>query len=240
MEPNTTLIAARLSARMSQDDLAEALRTAGAPGACKRQVQRWEAGEVRAPWPSSARALERVFRAPVELLGFPGPTARGRAVPDGRGGHDVTMTGPEPARAPARAAGGEWSGIWESSYEYYSSSRGQMCASTPHHVLVLQYGDTLTVRSLPGCPSLITMDLTADGSVVTGTWSERTDPDGYYSGARYHGAIQMMVDPTGRRMSGKWLGFGRALEINSGPWDLTWRARSTTRATINQYSGTRG
>jgi len=234
MGRNNILIAARLARRLSQDDLAQLLRAHGAPGASKRQVQRWERGLVDAPWPSSARALEQVFGVPIEQLGFTGPGPRGHAVPDGRGGHDVTMAAADAAEALRHPAGGEWSGIWESRYEYYSSSRARMCASDAHRLLVLQHGRELTVRSLPG-PSLITMTLVADGQVVTGTWQERTDPDGYYAGALYHGAIQMLVDPTGRRMSGKWLGFGRAMEINSGPWDLTWRDGSTSRAAIDRW-----
>lgn len=70
--------------------------------------------------------------------------------------------------------------------------------------------DRLTVRSLPGsAASSLSMDLTADGAVVTGTWVEQTDHAGYYRGARYHGAIQLPVEPTGRRMAGN--GSGSAI-----------------------------
>jgi hypothetical protein len=63
--------------------------------------------------------------------------------------------------------------------------------------------------------------MTANGQVVTGTWTEQTDPDGYYKGAVYHGAIQLLSEPSGHRMTGRWIGFGRELEINDGPWTLT-------------------
>jgi hypothetical protein len=64
------------------------------------------------------------------------------------------------------------------------------------------------------------MDLTQNGAVLTGTWSERTDPQGYYQGAVYHGAIQLLLEPSGRRMAGKWVGFGRDWDVNTGPWTL--------------------
>jgi hypothetical protein len=64
------------------------------------------------------------------------------------------------------------------------------------------------------------MDLTANGQVLTGTWTEETNPAGYYKGAVYHGAIQLLLEPTGRKMTGKWVGFGRDFDLNTGPWTL--------------------
>src|SRR5256885_2025421 len=76
-------------------------------------------------------------------------------------------------------------------------------------------------RSLPEpAPSGLVMDLTANGQVLTGTWTEETNPEGYYQGAVYHGAIQLLLEPTGRRMAGKWVGFGRDFDLNTGPWTL--------------------
>jgi hypothetical protein len=71
---------------------------------------------------------------------------------------------------------------------------------------------------------------------VTGTWSETTDPKGYYGGARYFGSIQMLVELTGRRMAGKWVGFGKNFDVNSGPWELTLEDHSTSKATIEAYN----
>jgi len=34
---------------------------------------------------------------------------------------------------------------------------------------------------------------------------------------RYFGALQMLVEPTGRRMAGKWVGFGKEFDGNTGP-----------------------
>jgi hypothetical protein len=65
------------------------------------------------------------------------------------------------------------------------------------------------------------MDLSVNGRVVTGTWTEQTQGDGYYRGAVYHGALQMLQDEDGRLLSGKWVGFGKEGEVNDGPWSLT-------------------
>jgi len=64
------------------------------------------------------------------------------------------------------------------------------------------------------------MDLTQSGAVITGTWSERTNPSGYYQGSVYHGAIQLLLDPTGHRMRGQWVRYGRDFDLNTGPWTL--------------------
>ncbi|MFE3441650.1 helix-turn-helix transcriptional regulator [Nocardia sp. NPDC059180] len=240
--PNTALRAARTARLMSQDDLARALRDAGCASATKRLVQRWESGTTTHPRPSHAQALERVMKLPIESLGF-GAVRMGRAV----GGlddnsHDVESaigappdgpSGPAPTAA-ARIAG-DYSGVWLSRYEYYSSGRDSTF-TVAHYAVVLHHGAQITVRSLPGSsPSVIEMDLTLDGNVATGTWAERTAVDGYYRGARYHGAVQLLADPTGNRMAGKWIGFGKDFEINSGPWELVLQDPSTGKATIDAY-----
>ena len=102
---------------------------------------------------------------------------------------------------------------------------------------MLQHGDRLTARSLPGsASSSLSLDLTVDGAVVTGTWVEQTDPTGYYRGARYHGAIQLIAEPTGRRMAGKWIGFGKDMDVNTGPWELVFRDASTSKTTLDRYN----
>lgn len=68
--------------------------------------------------------------------------------------------------------------------------------------------------------SLVELDLTVDGGLATGTWTERTSPTGHYRAATYHGLVQLVVDPTGRTMTGMWLGIGRRYVIKSGPWRL--------------------
>jgi hypothetical protein len=58
------------------------------------------------------------------------------------------------------------------------------------------------------------MGLTVDGQIVTGTWVEVTAKNRYHRGARYHGAIQLVADATGRRMVGRWVGFNRDMGVD--------------------------
>lgn len=247
--PNGRLRAVRMGLLMSQDEFARAIRDAGervgVPNdAGKRLVQRWESGAIAAPRPVYARALEMVTGLPIASLGFAVPVPQARVVDDGQGGHDLRpepTTGQSPTVAgPAAqpAARGNYSGVWLSRYEYYSSGR-EATYTGLHYVVVLQHGDRLTVRSLPGSSatnSQLTMDLTVDGAVVTGTWVEQTAPEGYYRGARYHGAIQMLVEPTGHHMSGKWVGFGKEMDVNTGPWELVLQDASTQKNTLDRYN----
>lgn len=245
--PNSALQAARLSLQMSQDDLARAIRAAGdrigrPNSANKRLVQRWEAGAIASPHPAYARALEEVTGLPLAALGFTVPQAR--VAGDGRGGHDVTdsPTGTPQgsgATAPRTAPATNYAGVWLSRYEYYSSGREQTFTGA-HFVVLIQHGNRLTGRSLPNASlnpgSPLTLDVTVDGSVLTGAWTEQTALDGYYRGARYHGAVQLLVEPTGRRMVGKWVGFGKELDINSGPWELVFQDASTSKTVLDEYN----
>ncbi|MBT8225908.1 MAG: helix-turn-helix transcriptional regulator [Dactylosporangium sp.] len=238
---NGKLQAVRLAMQLSQDEFARALREAGERmgepnDANKRLVQRWEAGTTAVPRPLYARALEAVTGYPVAELGF---AAAAHQLSAGTlGGHDAGYSKSVPPATqsahPRQVEG--YTGIWISRYEYYSSGQEHLLAGV-HHVVLLQHGDRLTLRSLPGpTSSALAMDLVVDGQVVTGTWMETTAVDGYYRGARHHGAIQLLVEPTGRRMAGKWCGFGRELEINSGPWELVFEDPSTSKATLERYT----
>jgi hypothetical protein len=127
---------------------------------------------------------------------------------------------PLPGRTAERY--GERSGIYLSVYEYPSSGRGGTFTSK-HYVLVVQRGAKIAVRSVPGSASELTMDLSVNGRLLTGTWAEQTQADGRYRGAVYTGAIQLIEDedPDLRRFAGKWVGFGKDGETNAGPWSLT-------------------
>jgi transcriptional regulator with XRE-family HTH domain len=229
--PNSALRAARLGRNLSQSELARLIREygaqAGAPNdASKRLVQRWEDGTSKAPRPVYARALEQVMGLPLELLGFSvaDPLVSDANVPDqGRTTTDMRIF-PAP-----------YTGVWLSRYTYVSSGRGREFTGQ-HYVVVLQHRSRLTVRSLPAsADSTLAMDLMVEGTVVTGTWSEQTSVESYYRGAKYFGAIQMIADPTGHRLNGKWLGFGKEGEINTGPWSLTFQGADTSRTALARY-----
>lgn len=211
-----------MRARLSQGDLARMIRESGfrtgLPTPCtERTVQRWEAGKVQCPQGRYLLALEGVLGQPAETLGFDADTRYGidreRMLADA--GLDSAIPLPEPTESY-----GGLTGIWLSEYEYPSSGRDASFTSQ-HYVMVLQRGARLMIRSLPAAKSRLSMDLSINGQVITGTWTEQTQLDGYYMGAVYHGAIQVLLEPTGHRMSGKWVGFGRELEVNVGPWSLT-------------------
>jgi len=41
-----------------------------------------------------------------------------------------------------------------------------------------------------------------------------------------------LIELTGIRMTGKWVGFGKDFEINAGPWELVLQDPSTSKATV--------
>lgn len=237
--PNETLRSVRRSMLLTQDDMAHQLRDAGnkigVPNDInKRTVQRWESGVTLEPRPDHARVLQMVTGLPLEQLGFPSGADR-VLLEDGRGGHDLAVRADGAAQSVTRPPLGNYTGIWLSRYEYFSSGR-EGAYEGRHVALVVQTNDRIAVRSLPHSnPSTMAMTLMLEGSVATGSWFEQTEENGYYRGARYHGAIQMLADPTGRRFTGKWLGFGKEGEVNSGPWSLTFLEGSTSKASVQRY-----
>jgi transcriptional regulator with XRE-family HTH domain len=233
---NTALRSVRESLRLSQEELARAIRDAGArlgePNDCtKRLVQRWESGLVSTPRGNYARALEYVTGMPVENLGFDGADERyGMSRRQAMGVAAAAAVIPI-TEAKAR---GPLTGIWLSKYDYPSSSRGNIYTGA-HYVLLIHRGSKVQARSI-GSPGKLLMDLTAEGNVLTGTWREETDPDGYYRGATYHGAIQLTVGPSGHRMKGQWAGFGKDGEVNSGPWTLDLVSSDTGTEAVERFS----
>lgn len=221
MPVNTALRNARRGMHMSQDDLARHIREAGFkfgdPNGCTRtMVQRWESGAVKQPQGRYLLALENVLGQPAANLGFADlKLGMDRAQMLTDAGFDESLPLPDPS-----VNYGPLTGIWISDYGYYSSSRDQHLTSK-HHVLLLQRGARLMTRSLPESGSRVGMDMSVNGQVVTGTWTEETERGGYYKGGVYFGCIQMLLDVTGHRLKGRWLGFGRDFEINDGPWSLT-------------------
>lgn len=142
----------------------------------------------------------------------------------------------EAAEAVPPPTGDRWlAGVWRSRYTYYSSGRqGEFVGE--HYVVLNQQENHLSGQGLPNSlHSLLTLDLSVSDSIVTGTWIERTSPTGYYKGAVYRGAIQLLIDPTGRRMTGRWLGFDKESNINTGDWELTLTAASTSKSVQREF-----
>lgn len=133
------------------------------------------------------------------------------------------------------AAGAALSGIWHSRYSYESTGRGPI--TRHHYVVVRQDGSRLAAESLPGSnDSPVSLSFTVRGPIATGTWTEHTAVDGYYQGAVYHGALQVIVDPTGRSMAGRWVGFDKEFRVDSGPWALDLVDTGTDEATRQKYN----
>lgn len=222
MAANAALRRARVAAHLSQGDLArkireDGFRTGQRMSCTERLVQRWESGQVTCPQARYLLALENVFGQPAASLGFDASERHGmdRDRMLAEAGLDAVMPLPDPA-----SSYGPLSGIWLSEYSYPSSGRAGMFTSR-HYVRILQRGASLMVRSLPASASALSMGMTVNGAVVTGTWTEETERGGYYRGAAYHGALQFLADESGHRMEGEWVGFGRDMRVNHGPWSLT-------------------
>lgn len=148
----------------------------------------------------------------------------------------VTTVAAETAPAATPSTGNDkLAGIWHSRYVYRSSGREKEFEG--EHYMVLRYQNgRLVGQSLPhSLDSRLRVGLSVDGSIVTGTWSERTSPDGYYKGANYHGTMQLLIDPMSRSMRGKWLGFGKNFTMNSGNWQLSWVDGATSKRAMREY-----
>jgi transcriptional regulator with XRE-family HTH domain len=237
-DPNTALRSVRQSLRLSQEELARAVRNAGQRsgepnGATKRLIQRWEAGEVASPRGVYLRALELVTGQTAAALGFT-PADEKYGIDRAAAVAEVAWTEPVPD---PRAERGPLTGIWLSRYWYVSSGRGGQRFSSAHYCTIVQHGDRLQLRSLPGTAAgRLGMELAADGMVITGSWRELTSATGYYGGSTYSGAIQLLLDPTGHRMAGRWIGYGRDWEVNSDEWTLELVTADTSPGSIDEWN----
>ena len=116
-------------------------------------------------------------------------------------------------------------GIWHSIYRYTSDSRRGLFENE-HFVRMVSEGDEYVAESLPNdSKSSLSLRLSVEDGVATGTWREHTSPIGYYKGAIYHGAIQLIVSENGQSLQGKWVGFGKSQTINVGAWELSYVGR---------------
>ena len=128
----------------------------------------------------------------------------------------------EDEQSPTPANQLDLGGIWHSRYFYYSTGR-ETQRSCEHYIVLRQQGTRLLGENIPARnDSLVRLDLTLRGTVATGTWSEQTSTDGYYHGREYHGAIQLVIDPMGKAMTGRWVGVDRQFNVDSDVWELQW------------------
>lgn len=104
---------------------------------------------------------------------------------------------------------------WRSRYTY---SRGD----SVHVIRLQQSDDSIVANSLPNEEqSELSMELSLDENILSGTWRERTSPSGPYRGEIFHGVVQFAMDEERTKAEGKWLGFNRdRTKINLGNWIL--------------------
>lgn len=119
-------------------------------------------------------------------------------------------------------------GIWRSTY-WYPSNTHEGEDTSEYVVTVHQHGDKLTIVSVPNAiDAHITINLTVDGKLATGTWTEHTSPDGEFEAMVYSGAVQLLIADDGKHMDGQWVGVGREKlsdgnyepRIYNGRWQL--------------------
>lgn len=120
------------------------------------------------------------------------------------------------------AATNDFSGIWLSDYTYHSSDKDEDLLSQ-HYMRIYKRGDDLIIETVPGLnSSYMFVKLSLDGNIATGSWQEGTDPDGDYHGVIYHGATQLIIADDKKKIAGKWVGFGKNMEVKTGPWEFTY------------------
>lgn len=138
---------------------------------------------------------------------------------------------PQPSVHPSMSTGlDRLVGIWTSQYSYRSTSRDAELEDI-HQVRLSVNNGQLIGRSLPDASgSELELVLSLEGTVATGTWTERTSPTGHYRAATYHGVLQLVVDPTFRSMAGQWLGVSKRFTVKSGFWSLSWDCADDDRA----------
>jgi hypothetical protein len=120
------------------------------------------------------------------------------------------------------SATNKFSGVWQSTYVYHSSIRDADIESK-HYVRLYPKGDLLIMETIPDKnDSYMLARFNLDGKIATGTWQEGTSPKGDYKGVIYHGAGQLILSDDGKKFTGKWVGFGKKMEIKTGNWQFVY------------------
>lgn len=115
----------------------------------------------------------------------------------------------------------DFSGDWHGVYTYTSSAKPGTFES-PYELKIYNIGNQVVMQSRPSdFGDYILLRLTQDGNILTGTWYEQTSPKGSYKGVAYYGGIQLILDKSGDKFVGKWVGLDRTDHIRSGDWTIT-------------------
>ena len=113
----------------------------------------------------------------------------------------------------------DFSGVWRSSYSYKKGEKD--VPLTEHYVTMYQKGNQLIVESIPNTEgSYMMARFTLDGRIATGSYQSQNSPRSSAKGALYYGAAQLIIDPEGKALRGKGVGFGENLIIKTTNWEL--------------------
>lgn len=115
----------------------------------------------------------------------------------------------------------EISGIWKSDY-YYRSSEKESDSESVQYVRMYPQGGELVVETLPNNDAYFVARFWLDGDVATGSWQGISAPESERHGAVYHGAVQLVISKDRKHMKGRWVGFGKKMEVKTGPWEFSY------------------
>jgi hypothetical protein len=120
------------------------------------------------------------------------------------------------------------SGIWRTSYTYHNSDRQKELESV-HYVRLYPKDHAIVIETIPRAnEAYMLAKFSLDGNIATGSWQQSTSPKGDYKGVLYHGAAQLIISEDGKHMKGKWVGFGKNMEVKTGPWEFTYLGEDAT------------
>lgn len=115
-----------------------------------------------------------------------------------------------------------FSGIWRSDYTYHNSDQDKDLLSQ-HYVRLYVKDNQLIAESVQDLnESYMLARFSVDGNIATGSWQEVTDPQGDYKGTVYYGAAQLIVSEDKKNLKGQWVGFGKNMEVKTGPWEFVY------------------
>lgn len=112
----------------------------------------------------------------------------------------------------------EISGVWLTTYRYRNSIKNADLESK-HYMRAYTEDDSIVMETIPEFnDSYMIARFSRDGNVLTGTWQETTSFTGDYKGAVYHGAAHLIISEDSQSIKGKWVGFGRKMDVKTGDW----------------------
>jgi len=218
--PNTVLKTVRMELRLSQDELARAVRDAGKrlrePNDCsKRQIARWESGLVAAPRAVYVRALEEVTGKPIEALGF-------RDAAERYGADDLRTDEPSEmsllsGSVPHSFTAETLAGYWVTTYDFQHDGKPQYHADVAR--IVAESDRWVRIANHPpeprsqgrARPFRNEIEAQLANRHLVGHWRNTSD-------TRYFGSLHLAIHPGETMMEGFYTGFGSDIAVSFGNW----------------------